>query len=341
MKISNETKIGVLTALALTLLILGFNFLKGKTFFGNKKTINAEFTNIQGLVNSNPVIINGMQVGSVYSIENAKDMKSIFVEMNLTKEVNIPKNSVALIRTNPLGTPSIEIKLGDATEYLKNSDSIRTAPSESFINAAVQKLDPVLNEVETTVKHLDSLLVSVNNIVDPLAKNNIQAILANLNQVTYSLTASTASLQKLLNTQTGALAQTLDNLNAITGNFANNSGKVNHIMDNLDKTTTRFAELNVKETMDTLNATIASLKSAMANLNNKNGTVGMLLNDPRLYNNLASTANKLNLLLDDIKTHPKRYVSISVFGKKNNTVPLAVPLPDTLNAPYLIKNIND
>ncbi len=341
MKISNETKIGVLTALAITILVLGFNFLKGKTLFSNKKTINAGFVNIQGLLTSNPVVINGMQVGSVYSLNNDKDMQKINVEMSLTRDVNIPANSVAVIRTNPLGTTSIEIKLGNATNFLRNNDTIKTEPSEGFINMALQKLDPVLYEVQNTVKSLDSVLLAVKSIVDPSAKSNIQAMLANLSQVSYSLTNSSASLQKLLNTETGSLAQTLDNVNTFTANLARNNEKITHVMSNLEKTTGNFAQLNVKQTLDSLNYTVAMLNNSMTKLNTKDGTLGMLLNDTRLYNNLASTANKLNLLLDDLRTHPKRYVSISVFGKKNNSTPLQVPLPDTLNAPYIIKNINE
>ena len=341
MKISNETKIGVLTAAAITILVLGLTFLKGKNLFSSKTIINGEFTNIQGLLNSNAVMVNGMQIGAVYGIENSMDMKKIIVKMNLTKEVNIPINSVAYIRPNPLGTTSIEIKLGNATEYLKNNAKIQTDTSASFLDAAMQKLDPVLAEVANTVRALDTVLISLSSIMDPTAKNNIQAMLANLSQTSYSLTASSASLQTLLNTQTGSLAKTLDHVSAFTGNLANNNEKITQVMDNLDKTTTNFAKLDLEKTLASLDNTITELKNSVAKLNNKDGTIGMLLNDTRVYENLASTANKLNLLLDDIRTNPKRYISISVFGKKNNSAPLSVPLPDTLDAPYIIKNVND
>src|SRR5436190_7696072 len=117
MKIANETKIGALTAIAITLLVLGFNFLKGKTFFGKSRTLYAKYTNVQGLANSNPVMINGLQVGTVYSITTDVNMKQILVNMNLTKEVNIPTNSFAMINTDLLGSKSIDIKLGNATEF--------------------------------------------------------------------------------------------------------------------------------------------------------------------------------------------------------------------------------
>jgi phospholipid/cholesterol/gamma-HCH transport system substrate-binding protein len=171
--------------------------------------------------------------------------------------------------------------------------------------------------------------------VDPNAKNNIRGILENLNKTTVGLVASSASLQTLLNTQTGDLAKSLTNVSAFTGNLANNNDKLNAVMSNLDKTTTSLSNLDLEKTLTALNGTIGELKSTIGKLNTKDGTAGMLLNDTKLYNNLSATSNKLNLLLDDLKTNPKRYISFSVFGKKYKGDALAVPLPDTLNAPYI------
>jgi phospholipid/cholesterol/gamma-HCH transport system substrate-binding protein len=336
MKISNETKIGVLTVVAVTLMILGFNFLKGKTLFGSSHTLFAKYTNVQGLAPSNPVMINGLQVGTVYSINTDKNMKVILVNMTLTKDVNIPVNSFATIRNNPLGTTNVEIKLGDATQYLPKNDTIPTEMSAGIMDAAIQEMRPVLGQVKNAVKSLDSVLRTITSVVDPNAKNNIRGILENLNKTTAGLTASSASLEILLNTQTGALAKSLNNVSAFTSNLANNNEKLTSVMTNLDKTTTNLSNLDLQKTLTTLDATVNDLKSSLGKLNSTNGTAGMLLNDAKLYTNLTSTANKLNVLIDDIKTNPKRYISFSVFGKKTKGSPLVVPLPDTLNSPYMI-----
>ena len=248
MKISNETKIGALTAIAITLLILGYNFLKGKTFFGTSHSLFAKYTNVQGLANSNPVTINGLQVGTVYSITTDKNMKEILVNMTLTKDVNIPVNSVAYIKSNPLGTTSIDIRLGDATNYLPKNDTIQTAASAGIMEAAVQEIRPVLSQVKNAVHSLDSVLMTVNSVVDPNAKNNIRTILENLNKTTAGLVISSASLQTLLNTQTGTLAKTLTNVSSFTGNLANNKDKLNAVMDNLNKTTTNHSNLDLEKT---------------------------------------------------------------------------------------------
>ncbi len=335
MKISNETKIGALTAIAITLLILGYSFLKGKTLFGKSHTLYAKYTNVQGLANSNPVMINGLQVGTVFSITTDKNMKQILVNMNLSKDVNIPKNSVAIIKPNILGTTSIDIKLGDATEYIPKNDTIATEATTGIFNEVLSKVDPLIYQVTKAVTSIDSVLMSVNHILDPMAKNNIGATLENLNKTTANLINASASLQILLNTQTGALAGTLNNLNSFTAGLAGNNDKINNMVGNLDKTATNLSKLDLEKTLTTLNSTIGDLKSTIGKLNSTSGTAGLLFNDTKLYNNLTATANKLNLLIDDLRTNPKRYVNISVFGKKNTSTGLTVPLPDTVNAPYL------
>ncbi|MEO6582781.1 MAG: MlaD family protein [Ferruginibacter sp.] len=341
MKVSNETKVGAIAVVAITFLILGFNFLKGKRLFTESTMLYGIYGNVQGLANSNPILINGLQVGTVYKISTDKDMRRITVELNITKNINIPQNSIALIKPNPIGTTSVEIKLGDAIANLKNKDTIYTEANAGIFNDVLKKINPVLYEVTRAVGSIDSLLINVNGVIDPRAKYNIGNSLENLNKLTAAMINTTASLNTLLNTQTGALAKSLNNVSAITGNLATQNQKINSVVSNLDNATAKLAALDLQKTLNTLDATINDLKSLTAKFNDKNGSLGLMLNDPSLYKNLASTGNKLNLLLDDIRTNPKRYVSISVFGKKQKTTPLALPLPDTLNSPYIIKNIND
>jgi len=336
-KISNETKVGALVVVSIALLMLGLNFLKGKKLFSNATTFYGVYQNIQGLQNSNPILINGMQVGTVYNISPAKDMKTITVEMNITKDINIPTNSVAFIKSNPLGTSSVEIILGNATTYLKNKDTMPTVAHAGLFSEVLTKVDPLLLDVRKAITTIDTLTGNVNSVIDPAAKNNIADMLHNLNKISEALLTTTASLNILMNHQNGALAQTLKNANSITGNLAANNDKISNITSNLEKTSAKIAQLDIQSTFKTLDTAIHNFKDALNQLNNPNGTFGKLMNDPTLYQNLASTGNKLNLLLDDIRLHPKRYINISVFGKKQKNDPLLVPLPDTLNAPYYIE----
>jgi phospholipid/cholesterol/gamma-HCH transport system substrate-binding protein len=336
MTISNETKVGALTAIAIVLLILGVNFLKGKDLSANKNTLKATFSNIQGLAVSNPVVINGKEVGSIGDIDGGKDMRNITVFINMKDDVNIPDDSYAIITKSLLGMVQLEIQLGNnTTSFKKNGDSLKTLASGDMIGDAMKKLDPVLYQVTKAVKSLDSLMTNVTTVFDPHTKNNIKTMIDNLNQTTASLAISSAELTKIMNTQTGSLAKTLDNVSSFTGALKNNNDKLSQTMTNVETATGKFAKLELDKTLDNLNNTVTALKITLDKVNSNNGSLGLLMNDTKLYNNLNATSNKLNLLLDDLRLHPKRYVNVSVFGRKDKTTPLSVPLPDTVNAPYL------
>ncbi len=339
MKINNETKVGAIAVVAIALLILGFNFLRGKKVFSKSTTLYGNYTNVEGLQNSNPVIVNGLQVGTVYKISTDKDMSNIKVELNITKDINIPKNSVAIIKPNPIGTTSIEIALGTDPANLKDGDVIFTKANAGMFNDIIKKVDPVLYQVTMAVASLDTLVKNFNTVLDPNTKGNIAATFDNLRVLSSSMTLSSASLQSLLNERTGALAKSLENVQVITANLANNNARINSVVGNLDQATAKLARIEIQKTFDTLDVAVNQLKGMVSKLNSKDGTLGKLLNDPVMYQNFASSGNKLNLLLDDIRLHPKRYVSISVFGKKTTSEPLKVPLPDTLNSPYYIETV--
>jgi len=333
MKINNETKIGVMTVVGISLLVFGFNFLKGKSLFKKERHIYAVYQDVQLLTKSNPVFINGLQVGNINNLDGGKDMKRIVVTINITKDINIPDNSLGVINPPLLGSPSLEIQLGSSSTFLKNGDTLLTTLSGGAFDEALKIINPVLYEVRNSVKSLDSVLHIVTGVFDPSTKNNIKGIITNLNNTTASFALSAASLQQLLNTQNGALASSLNNVNSFTANLNSNNEKLNTILDNAQKATAKFADIDLKKTLDTLSVAVENFKEGSEKINNKNGSLGLLLNDKQLYNNLQATANKLNTLLDDIRVHPKRYVNISVFGKKDKGNYITAPLPgDTLKA---------
>ncbi len=340
MKISNETKVGALAMIVITILILGFNFLKGNNLFGKSTVLYGTYMDIAGLTPSNPIIINGLQVGTVGDISHSKDMRNIVVSLNIKDDINIPSNSIAMITPNPLGITKVEIKLGNGTQFLNNKDTINTQPSAGLLEDVMKKVDPVLYQVNKSLGSLDSLLTNVNSVVDVKAKRNISDVLENIKLMTASMVVSTASLQQLLNQESGSLAKSLNHVSTITGNLASNNDKINHMMSNLDQATGKLAELDLQKTLSVLDSTLQQIKEMTGKINSGDGSLGLLMNDPSLYRNLASTGNKLNLLLDDLRLHPKRYVSISVFGKKKTADPLMVPLPDTLGSPYIIEKKN-
>lgn len=328
MKINNETKVGALTALAITLLIVGFNFLKGKSIFKTGSFIYAKVKQTKGLMISNPVFVNGLQVGSVYELEEAnKNVDTIIISIKLAKEINIPVNSVASIASNPLGSPSMEITMGDSRAYLKNHDTIPTTDDPGVLGTITTKLTPVVDQVRVTVQTLDSVLRNVNSIFDPMTKNNMQNVVGNINRITGSLVVSAAALQSLMNEQSGYLTKSMRNLNSFTDNLAGNNEQITATMANLEKSTRNLSNADIDGTIGQLRVTVERLNAAVEKIDSKDGSLGRLLNDNQLYDNLANTTKSLNILMDDIRVNPKRYVSISIFGGKGNKEYLTSPLP--------------
>jgi phospholipid/cholesterol/gamma-HCH transport system substrate-binding protein len=329
MKISNETKVGALTAVAITLLILGFNFLKGRNLFSNSSRIYAKYTNVAGLAVSNQVMVNGLQIGTVYEIKPLdKTIDTILVTLNLTKDVNIPDNSVAFIKTPPLGTPEIDIQLGNAAGHLKLGDTILTKTTPGLLDDVMKSVDPVLLQVTQVLHSVDSVMGQLAAVLDPNTKGNLRSAIANLNKTMANLTVTTADVNQLLNSETGSLAKTMNNLSSFTGNLAKNNDTLTATLDNLHRASSQLADANIGHTLRQLDSSTTALHGIIAKINSTGGSVGALINDRSLYNSLYSTTRSLNTLLDDLKVHPKRYISISVFGKKDKSTPLKAPLSD-------------
>ena len=333
MKISNETKIGVMAVVGIAMLIIGFKYLKGSGIFKKETHIYAVYADVQGLKQSNPVVINGLQVGRIENLDGGKDMKRILVTVSLSKDVNIPSNSLAVINPNLLGSPTMEIQLGDAGTYLKNGDTLLTTLSGGAFDEAMKIINPVLYEVKNAVKSLDSVLTTVTTVFDVRTKDNIQSILANVNAATASFVVTSHSLQQLVDVQNGALGHSLENMNTFTSNLNTNNNHLDSIMKNAAIFTNKLSAIDLKQTLDTLQVAINNFKAGAEKINSKDGSLGLLLNDKTLYHNLESTTDKLNILLDDIRVHPKRYVNFSVFGKKDKGNYLKASLiDDTLKA---------
>jgi phospholipid/cholesterol/gamma-HCH transport system substrate-binding protein len=326
MKLSNETKVGLLAIIAILILVLGFNFLKGKNLFSKPPVIYAVFKNIGTLEKSNTVKINGLPIGTVYNFGPAdKQVNNIIVELHLTRDVSIPKNSVAFIDGSVLGASFINVEKGNAGEFLKDGDTISTRLDLGLLNDIKTRITPTITRVNETLDSLKLVLGGISGVFDPSTKNNLRDLIANL-------ALSSAHLQQLMNVQSGLLAKSLANVNALTGNLAANSDAINSAIRNVEVTTSRLANSNIEGTFAALQGTINELKTTVSRFNNKNSSLGLLVNDRQLYDRLNTMAERLNttalsaeILLDDVRLHPKRYVNISVFGGKAKSEPLTSP----------------
>lgn len=330
MKISNETKVGALTAIAITLLILGYNFIRGKTLFKTGHYIFAKYKDTKQIMVSNPVYVNGYQVGSVFEIENTdKNLSNILVTIKLKDYYMIPDNSVAVIKESMLGTPSIDIKLGTSPKGMLTGDTIATVSEPGMLGELSSKIEPVADQLKKTLQSLDQVIKNINGVFDPATKNNLQSVIANMNATTASLVGSSVSIEKMLNEQSGSIQQSMKNVNSFTKNLSDNNEKLSRSMTNIEKTTEQFSQADIKGSVAQLKSAMEKLNSVLAKADSKDGSLGKLLNDKTLYDNLNNSVHSANILLDDLRVHPKRYVQLSVFGKKDKTGPLMAPLVDS------------
>ena len=243
MKLSNETKVGILAIAAIVVLVLGFNFLKGQNVFSQTPSIICKICRDRGLEKSNQVKINGLPVGTVYDIKQAdKEVNKIIVEIHLTRDIEIPKNSVAFIDAGLLNSAFINIEKGDQHVYLKSGDTITTRLDKGLFGSIQTQVAPTLTRVNQTLDSLKIILGSINTIFDPNTKHNLQDVIANL-------AVSSAHLQQLLNAQTGLLAQSLANLNSVTGNLAKNNDAITSSIRNVEVTTSKLANANIEGTV--------------------------------------------------------------------------------------------
>ena len=329
LKVSNETKVGALTAIAITLLILGFNFLKGNNPMKRSMYLYAKFESIEGLVVANPVVCNGLVIGSVYKAEPADEfLNTVLVTIRLTEKLQLPVDSRAQIKGNILSTPAVEIIKGGSSRFLNKGDTILTEKASGFMSEVLGQLGPTQNKLNTALTDLDTLLTGINNALDNEAQHNIRRTLASLTEISANLSKTTSMLNKMLSSQNNAINNTIGNLESTSKNLDEGTKSLPAISQNLEKVSKQLSDADIKKLINDLDATVGTLNASLEKLNSNTGTVGSLMNDKKLYENLTSTTNSLNLLLQDLRLHPKRYVNVSVFGKKDKTEPLMKPMQE-------------
>ena len=317
MKISNETKVGILTIVALTLLIVGFNFLKGKNVFNKEKHLFAVFSDLGSLRKSNEVKMKGLPVGVIYDYtEIDKNLSGVIVTITMKRDVNIPKDSKATIESELLGNTYMNIVQGQSTEFLEDGDTVVTDRASSFLGDVKAQITPTLTSVRSAIDSLKIVLGGLNRLFDKDTKGNISEIIRNLKQ-------TTGSLNKLLDAERGALAATLDNANSITGNLKKNNDSITATISSIKRAADKFSGLDVQPAIDTLQATINELKNVLSKFNTNEGTLGLLMKDRKLYDQLNSLLLGIEILFDDIRVNPKRYTTI--LTKKVKNEPLTSP----------------
>ncbi len=311
-KISNEVKVGATALIIILVFIWLYNFLKGKDFFSNSAHYYAVYDKVGGLAESSPVEVNGYKVGVVQSIKFIDAVSGrLLVVLTVDRNFKLPKNTIAEITTASLvAGMKVRFVYGEGPGTYSDGDTIPGRLAESLITKMENELIPVKDKIMNLITVLDSVISSVNEIMDPQFRKNLSSSVA-------SLSNTAKSLDEVIGSEEKELKATLENINKFTQMLADNTDKMSNTFSNLESVTDTLAAADIYNSVKNLKASLTQASELMENLNSGKGTAGQLMTNDTLYKNLTNSLESLNLLLQDMKANPKRYVHFSVFGKKN------------------------
>ncbi|GAB4048056.1 MlaD family protein [Spirosoma litoris] len=317
MKVSQEVKVGLLAVVSLAMFYFGFRFLKGSDFFNSTNKYQVIYDNIDGLVPSNPVRINGLSVGRVKSIEILQNKgNKLLVTVELRKDIRVTQGTKAiLVDDGLLGGKLIQLTIDPQKPELEDGGML-LAVKETGLSALIkEKTLPVLNNV-------DSLTYQLNRVVSQFDQTGVM-----LNQTLKSADAGVKTLDLTIAENRAGLKATLASVSHLAASLVETEKQLKPILAKADTFADSLQGLQLKQTLGTVNKTIEGLQRILADVNNGRGSLGKLTSDEALYSNVNKTAASLEKLLTDLREHPKRYVQFSVFGKKEK--PYVAPTAST------------
>jgi phospholipid/cholesterol/gamma-HCH transport system substrate-binding protein len=312
MKISNEVKVGAVALVTIVVFIWLFNFLKGKDFF--KKTVNyySVYDEIGGLAESSPVEINGYKVGVVQSIDFIDaETGRLLVVFSVNRDFRLPVNTAAeIVPVSIIAGMKVQFVYGNGPGFYEYGDTIPGRLSAGLLSKLETELMPVKDRVSELISVLDSVISSVNDIMDPEFKKNLNGTVANLN-------TTSASISNIIGSREKELKESVENLTRFTQMLSNSSGEISNTFNNLSAISDTLAAADIYSSILNLKSALENTSSILGDINKGKGSAGQLLTNDSLYNNISHSLASLDELLKDLKANPKRYVHFSIFGKKN------------------------
>ena len=319
-KYNKEFKIGVVVTVAIGLLVWGLNFLKGENILSTKQYFYAVYHKIDGLVEGNPVQVNGFKVGQVGTVSfHADKSGKVVVKFILGKEtIALPRGTTArIISADLLGSKAVELMLAESDDIHISGDTLDSdieADLQESFNATIA---PLKLKAEELIGSMDSAVTIVQMILNEDARKNLGAGFESLKRSFDRFESASKNLDELISENKGRISSIFVNINGIAGNLNSKSTELSNILDNFSQISDSLAEANIAATLQSANLALQDLSVILEKINDGEGTMGMLINNDSLYNNLAGASLALDSLLSDVKDHPKRYVHFSLFGKKD------------------------
>ncbi len=327
MKVSNETKVGLIAAFAITVLILGFNFLKGETLFSKNNTYYAVYDKVDGLFRSNPVVFHGVSVGTVTSVEMDYKSRQVIVSVQVPKELEIPKNSTLKITNNDLlGSKAIEIIIPHDSIALPTlavtGDTLISKKDAGMAQALTSVLSPLSESINKVLGNVDAAISDVS----------LNSTLQDLSEALASFKTTAVKMNALLDGKDAQVDAILSNIESMTKDLKTSTPKINEIVASLDETTQELAAMDLKGLSTEMTAAISEIKKTLSSIQAGEGSLGKLATDDALWNNLNKATHDLDSLVNDIIKYPRRYTGITEKqrkkGDEQKEVEEGITLPD-------------
>ncbi|MDQ1296318.1 MAG: MlaD protein [Bacteroidota bacterium] len=311
-KISNEVKVGVVALLTIVAFIFLYNFLKGKDLFSNSTLYYSVYDEIGGLAESSPVEINGYKVGVVQSIHFIDETSGrLLVTFSVSKGFKLPVNTVAeIVPVSIIAGMKAQFVYGDGPGFYKYGDTIPGKLNASITTTIEEELGPIKKRISNLLDVIDSVIVSVDDIMDAGFRGDLKGTVANLN-------STTESINRVIGTREKELKTTLDNITRFSQMLSDNSSRMAGTFTSLESVADTLAAADIFNLVMNLKTSLEKTSLLFGNLNEGKGSAGQILTNDSLYEDLTDTLKNLNALLEDMKANPKRYVHFSLFGKKN------------------------
>ncbi|MFZ4797606.1 MAG: MlaD family protein [Bacteroidia bacterium] len=318
MKITKEAKVGLFVAVAITLLYLGYNFLRGKKLFSTYNTYYVIYHNVEGLVPSTAVYVNGFKVGQVEEISMPDMLKtdSILVKLLVQGKIQIKSNSIALVtKSGLLDGNVISVNFDEKpSEILADGSFIKGEREEDLFTSINNLVSPIKTKSEQVLVTLDKVLGSLRQVFNEKGTQNLTNSVVDLSGALRALRLTSESLNEIVNQNGNSISKTLGNVQLISNNLAKNNDEINRTIKNFGKLSDSLANSDIKGTIENLSIVTKELAVITSKMNKGEGSLGKMMNDKELYDNLNKSTKELNLLLKDMQRYPGRYVNVSVFG---------------------------
>jgi len=322
-KLSKEVKVGIITTIAIGCFIWGFNFLKGKNMFSTQRKFYAVYHDIDGLVEANPLLVNGFRVGMVGKIKLANDTTGlVIVTLLVDDELKIPKTSIAkVISSDILGSKAVQLMLGKGTVYAVDGDTLQSSQEDNLKQAVNKTIAPLQKKAESLIMSIDSVMVVVQQVFNENARANLAKSFESIKLAISSLETTSYRLDTLVLTEKVKISNILSKVNTLASMLANNSDKLNNVINNFSNISDSLAKSKITSAINNADIALNQAASIMTKVNNGEGTLGLLVKNDSLYRKLDKSSEDLDKLLKDLRINPERYVHISVFGKKDRNKP--------------------